>query len=124
MTITILGELYSSKNSRNTVRVGKRLIPLKSKRAKSQEADFHFQLLAQRKQFSEAMRGKEFPLRIQFKIYRRTHGRFDFLNITQGICDAMVRAQIIPDDDAKHLIPVFVPYEKDEKNPRTEITIL
>ena len=124
MTITILGELYSSKNSRNTVKVGKRLIPLKSKRAKSQEADFHFQLLAQRKQFSEAMKGKVFPLRMQFKIYRRTHGKFDYVNIVQGILDAMVRAQIIPDDDAKHLIPVFVPYEKDEKNPRTEITIL
>lgn len=49
MTITTLGELYSSKNSRNTVRVGKRLI------------------------------------------------------------DAMVRAQILPDDDAKNIIPVFVP---------------
>ncbi len=122
--IIIYGELYSSKNSRNTVKVGKRLIPLKSKNAKSQEKDFALQLSVLRMKFLKETRGAVLPLKLQFKIYRRTHGKFDYVNIVQGLLDAMVRARLIHDDDANHVIPSFAPYEKDQANPRTEITVL
>lgn len=122
--ITIYGELYSSKNSRVGIIVGGRNVVIKSKKAQGQEKDFQYQLSAVRRQFLKLIKGRIQPLRIEFKIYRRTHGRFDYINIVQGLLDAMVRAELIPDDDAKHIIPVFVPYEKDEKTPRTEITIL
>lgn len=122
--ITIYGELYSSKNSRNTIKIGKRLIPLKSKKAEHQEKDFALQLSALRMKFLKEVRGISFPLKLQFKIYRRTNGRFDYVNIVQGLLDAMVRARLIADDDATHVIPSFAPYEKDQANPRTEITVL
>lgn len=123
--ITIFGELYSSKNSRTGIMVGGRNVVLKSKKAQRQaDVDFPYQLSAVRQQFRRLIKGRVFPLRLQFKIYRRTHGRFDYVNIVQGLLDGMVRAELIPDDDAKHIIPVFLPYEKDKDNPRTEITIL
>lgn len=105
--------------------VNGRNVVLKSKNAQRQaNVDFPYQLSAVRHSFKKMIQGKVLPLKIQFKIYRRTHGRFDYVNIVQGLLDAMVRADLIPDDDAKHIIPVFVPYEKDENNPRTEVTIL
>jgi len=74
--------------------------------------------------WSEMMEGKTYPVRLQIKIYRRTHRRFDYINIVQNLLDAMVTAGWLPDDDALHVIPVFEPYEKDAANPRTEISIL
>lgn len=104
--------------------VGHRNVVIKSAKAKAQEGDHHYQLSAQRRAFQKMIKGKSFPLNMRFMIYRRTHGRFDYLNIVQGLVDATVRAGLIPDDDAKHLIPSFLPYEKDSKNPRTIIEIL
>lgn len=122
--IVVFGELYSSKNSRIGIKVKGRNIVLKSPKAKAQEKAFALQLSALRSRFLAETKSKQFPLRVQFKMYRKTHGRFDFLNLAQGLCDGMVRAGLIPDDDAKHFIPSFLPYEKDSKNPRTEITVL
>lgn len=124
MKLTIYGELYSSKNSRQGIVVKGRIIPIKSKKSKAQEADLHYQLSALRKQFQQMIDGKEYPLRMKIKLYRRTHGIFDYCNITQGMFDAMVRAGLLPDDDARHLIPVYEQYEKDPERPRTEIEIL
>lgn len=70
------------------------------------------------------MKNASKPLKISFKIYRKTHRRFDYINIIQGLCDEMVRAGWLEDDDADNLIPVFEPYEVDKNNPRVEITVL
>lgn len=125
--ITIYGELYSSKNRRTCIRPNKkskRIISIKSNEALKQFNDSYFQCVSKQKEFHKMMEGKTFPVKIQFKIYRRTHNRFDYTNIIQNLCDAMVKAQLIPDDSAKYLIPFYEPYEKDAHNPRTEITIL
>jgi Holliday junction resolvase RusA-like endonuclease len=67
---------------------------------------------------------REFPLRVQFTIYRKNKQRFDYVNIIQSLADQMVKAGYLQDDSADYFIPVFEPYEVDGKNPRTEITIL
>jgi hypothetical protein len=46
------------------------------------------------------------------------------INIAQAVQDAMVNYDWIDDDNADELIPVFVPYEYDNKNPKVEIKIL
>ncbi len=132
MQLEIPGELYSSKNSRQPVlckskSTGKtKIVPLKSKKAEQ-----HFQYLlfvlsdAERKAAWERMvEGKEFPLVMTYKVYRRTHGRFDYVNIIQNLLDAMVKTGYLPDDDAAHLLPVPLQYEKDPDNPRTVLTVL
>ena len=69
----------------------------------------------------------EYPILMHFKFYRKTNKRFDYNNLSQGPQDILVKLGMIPDDDMRHVIPVFHgPYggwEKDKENPRLEITI-
>lgn len=132
MRLEIPGELYSSKNSRRPVLCKskstgkKKIVPLKSKKAEQ-----HFQYLlfvladaARKEAWSRMTDGKEFPLVVTFKIYRQSHRVFDYVNIIQNLLDAMVKAGYLPDDDAQHLLPVPLQYEKDPDNPRTILTVL
>lgn len=64
------------------------------------------------------------PLHIQFKYFRPDHRRFDYLNAAAIVCDCLVKQKYIPDDSADVMLPVFVPYEIDARNPRVEITLL
>ena len=133
-TIVFLGELYSSKNGRKQrafnhtdKKTGKTkmcLAPVKSDLAFKDELKIRdviknnaLALMPLRAYLATA----RYPVRIRFLIYRKTHRRFDFINIIQNLCDCLVKERIIPDDDAKHLIPVFEPYKVDGANPRTEL---
>jgi len=62
-------------------------------------------------------------VRLRIKIYRQTARRFDFINAVQNLFDCLVRSELLPDDDANHIIPAFEPHEIDRVNPRTEIII-
>ncbi|UZJ39975.1 hypothetical protein OO185_02420 [Prosthecochloris sp. SCSIO W1102] len=130
--LVIPGELYSSKNSRRPVlckskSTGKtKIVPLKSKKAEE-----HFQYLlfvlsdAKRKVcWKRMIDGKRYPLVVTFKIYRKSNRVFDYVNIIQNLCDALVKSGYLPDDDAAHLLPIPLQYEKDALNPRTILTVL
>jgi Holliday junction resolvase RusA-like endonuclease len=138
--ITIYGELQSGKNSRKSFynpRSGK-MSSYKPKNAKLAEEDLIKQLTLKKREWdNEIIRFRKtypeiflnpydevYPMKISFKIYRKTHRRFDYINILQDLCDCMVKAGWIEDDDAKHLIPHFEQYELDKSNPRVEIKIL
>lgn len=119
--ITIYGELYSTKNSKRILRAGNRLFIAKSAVSKAHDKQIEQQLVIYRKKWESLCAGKKYPLKVIFKIYRKTKRRFDYINIIQGVCDCMVRCGWLPDDDADHIIPCFEPYEVDSKNPRCEI---
>ncbi len=129
----IPGELYSSKNSKGVIAGGitkngkVRRIPISSKAARRQAQQFAA-LLESNPGFKITWLNEtalhEMPYRMQIKIFRGRAGRFDYNNIVQNLFDAMVKAELLPDDDADTLIPVYVPYEIDRKNPRTEIVFL
>ena len=121
--ITIPCELYSSKNSRRILKGGNKLIIAKSKVAKEQESFLTAFMLLQRKKWFEELKGKEFPIRLSLRIYRKTRRRWDWVNIVQNLFDCMVKAGWLPDDDAEHLTPVFDGWEVDAKNPRVEIKV-
>lgn len=123
--ITIDGELYSSKNSRQIL-VNKstgRIFVSKSKVAKTDEIELTNKLVCLRWKFKDELKGKIPPYKMVFKIYRQTHRRFDYINIIQNLCDCMVKAGIIEDDDANNLIPAFEPYGIDKEHPRVDITV-
>ena len=121
--ITIYGELYSTKNSKRILRAGDRLFIAKSAVSKAQDKQIEQQLVIYRKKWESLCMGKKYPLKITFKIYRKTKRRFDYINIIQGVCDCMVRCGWLPDDDAEHILPVFEQYEVDKNNPRVIISI-
>lgn len=123
--VIIEGELYSSKNSRQIL-INKstgRPFVAKSKIAKIDEKALCYKLLAVKKEFLKELENKTKPFHIIFKIYRRTHRRFDYINIIQNICDCMVKVGLLEDDSADIIIPSFKPYEVDKSNPRVEIEV-
>lgn len=121
--ITIYGELYSSKNSKQIIRCGNRMALVPSKAFRDHSAPIEQQLILNRQNWVQEIKNAQKPLKIVFKIYRKTHRRFDYVNIVQGLQDFMVKYGWIPDDNADEIIPVFEPYEVDSKNPRVEISV-
>ena len=124
-TFRIDGELYSSKNSRNIIwsKTKRRYYLLKSEEAKENELDLVNKLSMIRDAFKKETRFCAKPLVIEFKIYRQTKRIFDYVNIIQNLLDCMVKADLIPDDNANELLPVFVPYEVDREHPRVEFKV-
>lgn len=126
MTVTIPCELYSSKNSRQIFKNKKtgKFFPVMSKKAMGNESALKGLLLqAKRKMLAMKMMAGDPPWIVELKIYRKKRGRFDYVNVVQQLFDCMVGVGILPDDSADYVIPSFLPYEVDSKNPRVEITI-
>ena len=122
--ITILGELYSSKNSKRIVRFGDKMALIASKAYLSSVKPIEYQLSLNRYKWLKEIENFSKPLKIEFKIYRKTHRRFDYVNIIQGLQDLMVKCGWLEDDNADEIIPVFIPYEVDKHNPRVEISVI
>lgn len=126
MIFRIDGELYSSKNSRNIIwsKTKRRYFLLKSDTAINDEKELCNKLSMIKSDFKSEIKYCIKPLVIEFKIYRKTKRIFDYINIIQNLCDCMVKADLIPDDNANELLPVFVPYEVDKEHPRVEFRVL
>ena len=124
--IILPGELYSSKNGQQIIYSKKkqRLMVIKKAVARQQEYSLNVLLMANKKEWDKMVEGKNFPLKVGFYLYRQTRRRFDCCNIIQGLQDAMVKAQYLPDDNASYLTPVFLGWEVDSKNPRCEVCVL
>lgn len=122
--ITIYGELYSSKNSKRIVKFGNRPALIASKQYLASIKPIEQQLVLNRYRWSEETKNASKPLKIVFKIYRKTHRRFDYVNIIQGLQDLMVKCGWLSDDNADELIPYFKPYEVDKNNPRVELEVI
>ena len=121
--ITIYGELYSSKNSKRIVKFGNKMALISSKQYMSSVKPIEQQLVLNRVNWFRMIEGSPKPLKIVFKIYRKTHRKFDYVNIIQGLQDLIVKCGWIEDDNADELLPVFLEYEVDKNNPRVEISI-
>ena len=85
--ITIIGELYSSKNSKRIVKFGDRMALISSKAYMSSVKPIEQQLMLNRYKWLKEIENRPKPLKIAFKIYRKTHRRFDYVNIIQGLQD-------------------------------------
>jgi len=58
------------------------------------------------------------------RFFRRTDRRADLTNLSEGPMDALVKMEILKDDDFKCVPQVELVYEgKDKENPRVEIEI-
>ena len=121
--ITIYGELYSLKNSKRIVKFGKKMALIASKQYMASVKPIEQQLVLNKRNWIEMVKFFPSPLKVVFKIYRKTHRKFDYVNIIQGLQDLMVKCGWLPDDNADEIIPVFEPYEVDKNNPRVEIFI-
>ena len=120
--IVIKGEIHSSKNSRRIFvnkKSGKPFVA-KSKASKDDEGSLMPQLNTQRETWKRMIAGKQYPLFVVFHFVRKTERRWDFANLLQGVADAMVKAEYLPDDDVNHFIPVWGGYTINKTEPGVE----
>src|SRR3989442_420067 len=99
--ITILGELYSSKNGTRILRNRQTGKPFVAKKAKAKDAEqgMLLQLQAQKQEWKRMVKKSGLPFRVHFKFYRRTRMRFDYVNLLQNLADNMVKAGYLFDDN-------------------------
>lgn len=126
MFITLPLELHSSKNGQQII-YNKRLdrpMVIKKAIARQQDNQLKILLMANKRIWDKMIEDKEYPIKVGFYVYRKTRRRFDWINIVQGLQDAMVRNNYLPDDSAIYLTPYFLGWDVDSKNPRVEISVL
>lgn len=126
MIITIPLELHSSKNGQQIIynKRLERMMVIKKAVARQQEKDLAVFLMANKRTWDKMIEDKPFPLKVGFYVYRKTRRRFDWVNIVQGLQDAMVKNKYLPDDSAIYLTPYFLGWDVDSVNPRVEISVL
>jgi hypothetical protein len=105
--IFIPGNCPSSKNSK--VWTGHMLIS--NRPTRSYENNTCFIYGAYKSEFKKMFSKKRNPLKVGFYFIRDSKRHFDYINVCQKVADMMVDAGWIEDDDADHLIPVFLGYE-------------
>lgn len=126
MFITLPLELHSSKNGQQIIYSKKLDRPLIVKKisARVQDNQLKVMLMANKHIWDKMAKGKQFPLKVGFYVYRKTRRRFDWVNIVQGLQDAMVKGGYLPDDSAQYLTPVFLGWDVDKDKPRVEVSVL
>lgn len=118
-------ELKSSKNSRRVVRLRNgRTLVLKSQAASEQDKFFDKELPAHAEEWQKMIEGHSNPIKVGFYVYRQTKRRWDWMNILQGLADAMVKHMYLEDDDAYHFTPIFLGWDVDKNDPRIEISVV
>lgn len=74
--------------------------------------------------FRKALQGLKKPYRVSFKFLRDSNRKFDYINSAQIVQDLMVTHGWLDDDNADELLPVFEPYEVNQKDSCVVITVL
>lgn len=120
MKFFIPGNVPSSKNGRRWT--GKYFIASKTVMNYRKKTKEYYEKYAEdfRKEFEK----HEAPVKIAFTFIRGTRHKFDYINPAQTVQDDMVKHGWIEDDNASIMIPVFVKYQYNKKEPGVIIEII
>lgn len=125
LTLTINGQLFSKKNSKQIVKRGDTSFLINSKSALEASEPLIKQLFSLKPIWDKKFKPHiTMPQHIGFYLYRQTNRKFDYVNIVQQLLDCMVNCGYFPDDNVNYINPVFLGWEKDADNPRTEIKLI
>jgi len=126
--LTLEGELYSSKNSKQIVRskkTGKSFI-VDSKASQKGKKWLKPQLIDEKnKEIWRAAikKVKKFPIHLGLYVERKTLAKWDFNNISQGLMDELVDADYFIDDNVSVVVPVYLGSHK-SSTPQVHIYII
>jgi len=122
MKLVISGQVPSQKNSKQILinrKTGKPFIA-SNDRVKQWQQSAQLQLKRQFKGFKVV----DYPIAITIVVYNKDERRRDLDNCLSSVCDSLVAAGVIEDDDTKHISQWCVEYGGiDRDNPRAEIFI-
>jgi hypothetical protein len=119
----ISGNVPSSKNSKRIVSKklpNGKLLPflIDSELAANYKKDKSFMYRQLRKDFlAEASPFISFPLHVGFYFVRDSKRDFDYHNALQIVADIMSKEGLIPDDNAREFVPVFVGTHVNREHP-------
>lgn len=69
-----------------------------------------------REEFLEQLKDKEFPIKLHMYFVRDSKRKFDYVNACQLPLDLLVKSNLLPDDNADYVVPVFDGYHIDKQN--------
>ena len=122
------GTVTAKKNSKQIIRnprTGRPML-ISNRRAKKQENDMAWDLLIQAKDEGWPCGEDKInsTFQIEINIWNKDRRRRDLDNQTTAILDALVNAQVIPDDSADIVPKIIMEYKGiDAEDPRAEIHI-
>jgi Endodeoxyribonuclease RusA len=116
----IPGNVPSSKNGRRWT--GKYFIASKTVVNYRKTSKAYYEQYAD--EFKKAIANCTLPVRIGLTFIRNSRHKFDYINPAQTVQDDMVNYGWIDDDNADVIIPVFIEYVYDKKNPGVMIELL
>lgn len=128
VTLVFKGSITAKKNSKQIIfnhRTGRPML-ISNRRAKKQEGDMAWEFLMQAKEqgwpCGEDRSNSTFSIWI--KVWNKDHRRRDLDNQATAILDALVNAQVIPDDSMDFVPRLNVEYQGiDRDEPRAEVKI-
>jgi Holliday junction resolvase RusA-like endonuclease len=119
----IPGNVPSSKNSKRIVRHGNKTLIIHSKITMDYIKRSENAWIISGQFFRNTAFNFKRPLRIEFEFIRDSRRKFDYINPAQTVQDLMVKYGWIDDDNCDEIIPIFLPYKYDKKNPGVNIYI-
>ena len=118
--IFIAGNVPSSKNSK--VWTGKYLVH--SKTVRNYIIKTKQDWINNKEKFSDLIKDKEMPYRIEFTFIRNSRRKFDYINPCQTVQDLMVQYDYIQDDNCDCVLPSFGKYSHDKEKSGVIIKVL
>lgn len=124
MIITIPGQTRAKKNSMKVITFGKgpkaRYSLTASTIYKKWEKVALEHLL---KNYARSKWMGLYPIEIHFFLFRENRRKWDIDNVYCGCLDVLQKMDIIVDDSANHVIPVFAGWALDKYNPRVVLNL-
>lgn len=130
LTLTYHGTVYSKKNSKRIIYNPrtKRPMLISSKQAETQEDEMKLAFMRQANAHGwnlEIAPAKHKIYEVTMGIWQPDHRRRDLDNQATAILDALVKAEVLPDDDAEHVQDLHVvAMGVDKSDPRVFIEII
>jgi Holliday junction resolvase RusA-like endonuclease len=123
MIIEIPGQTRAKKNGMLIITYGNGPKAPRSLKPSKLYSEWEKAALAHLMQANHPPWDKDYPIEIHFFLFRDSKRKWDIDNVFCGCLDVLQQMNIIVDDTANHVIPVFSGWTIDRQNPRVVLQL-